>query len=38
MTEAIQTETMTKTCKTCAETKPVDDFYVNRKAIGRVHL
>ena len=32
MTEAIQTETMTKTCKTCAETKPVDDFYVNRKA------
>jgi len=32
MTEAIQTETMTKTCKTCTETKPVDDFYVNRKA------
>ena len=22
----------TKTCKTCTETKPVDDFYVNRKA------
>ena len=30
MSEAIQTEM--KTCKTCTETKPVDDFYVNRNA------
>ena len=32
MTEATQTETKTKTCKTCTEAKPVGDFYVNRKA------
>ena len=32
MSETIQTETMTKTCTRCKTVKPLDDFYVNRKA------